>query len=145
MCPPRQVDSGACGPCPSGDPPLPKKGAPPNWQGCLSAVAKALPYCDASKSIDARVDWLVANLTLQEKIRAISPQPALGDTCGVHTCGKPSIGLPNYFWLTETNTAVASTCFTNDPSDPYHCSTTFVGPMVSANLRLLFSVVAKEC
>ena len=81
-----------------------------------------MPYCDASKSIDERVDWLVDNMTLAEKIRAISPQPALGETCGVHTCGKPSIGLPNYFWLTETNTAVAATCYTGDPSDPYQWS-----------------------
>ena len=119
---------GQCGQCP--EPPAnPKKGDPPNWQGCNTELAKSMPYCDASKSIDERVDWLVDNMTLAEKIRAISPQPALGETCGVHTCGKPSIGLPNYFWLTETNTAVAATCYTGDPSDPYHCATTFVGPM----------------
>ena len=92
-------------------------------------MAKALPYCDTAKTIDERVDWLVDNLTLVEKVRAISPQPYLGETCGVHTCGKPSIGLPNYFWLTETNTAVAATCYHGDPVKLYHCSTTFVGPL----------------
>ena len=122
--------SGECGACPTPNPPPPPGVKPtPNWQGCTTALAKALPYCDATKSIDERVDWLVANLTLAEKIRAISPQPDLGDACGVHTCGKPSIGLPNYFWLTETNTGVAAKCYTADPSDPFHCAVTFVGPM----------------
>jgi hypothetical protein len=89
--------------------------------------AKALPYCDETKSIDDRVNWLVGQMSLEEKISAISPQPNLGDTCGVYTCGKASVGLPNYFWLTETNTAVAAACYTADPSEQYRCATTFVG------------------
>ena len=117
--------TGECGACPPPPPP-----GVPSWQGCTTPLAQSLPYCDTSKTIDDRVDWLVANLTLVEKIRAVSPQPYLGETCGVHTCGKPSIGLPNYFWLTETNTAVAATCYHGDDTNkPYHCSTTFVGPM----------------
>merc|ERR1712166_1110046 len=107
-------------------PPLP---GVPNWQGCTDNVSLSLPYCDPSLSIDQRVDWLVANLTLVEQIAMISPQIELGDGCGVHTRGKPSIGLPNYFWLTEANTAVAASCYTADPTDPYRCATTFVGPM----------------
>ena len=43
----------------------------------------------------------------------------------MHTAGKASIGLPPYFWLTEANTAVAATCYT----EPWRCSTTFAGPM----------------
>ena len=103
--------------------------AVPNWQGCTNSLSQALPYCDTTLSIDQRLDWLVNNLTLEEKIAMISPQPDLGDACGVHTRGKASIGLPNYFWLTETNTAVAASCYTGDPANPYHCATTFVGPM----------------
>ena len=75
---------------------------------CLNPLAERTCFSQATRPIDERVDWLVANLTLAEQIRAISPQPDLGDACGVHTCGKPSIGLPNYFWLTETNTGVAA-------------------------------------
>lgn len=116
--------TGECGACPAPPPP-----GVPSWQGCTTPLAQSLPYCDPSKTVDERLDWLVGNLTLVEKIRAISPQPYLGGTCGVHTCGKPSIGLPNYFWLTETNTAVAATCYHGDSSKPYHCSTTFPGPM----------------
>ena len=120
--------SGKCGPCGT-PPPSPGVKPTPNWQGCTDTVSKALPYCDATKSIDERVDWLVDQMSLQEKISAISPQPNLGDTCGVYTCGKASVGLPNYFWLTETNTAVAAACYTADPTKKYRCATTFVGPM----------------
>jgi hypothetical protein len=120
--------SGKCGPC-GLPPPTPGVKPSPNWQGCTDATSKALPYCDATKSIDERVNWLVGQMSLEEKISAISPQPNLGDTCGVYTCGKESVGLPNYFWLTETNTAVAAACYTADPTEQYRCATTFVGPM----------------
>jgi beta-D-xylosidase 4 len=57
----------------------------------------------------------------------ISPQPSLGsDTCGDHTAGKPSIGLPDYYWLVETNTNVAARCY---PGKEFACPTTFVGPL----------------
>ena len=97
----------------------------PNYQGCIDPVAKVLPYCDTSKSIDERVTDLVARLDLDEKIASISPQPKLGEACGDHTAGKASIGLPDYFWLTETNTNVAARCY----SQKWRCATTFIGPM----------------
>lgn len=98
----------------------------PNWKGCATKLARSFPYCDASLSIDQRVDALLANLTLDETITMISPQPKLGEACGDHTGGKSSIGLPPYFWLTETNTAVAARCI---PSEKWKCPTTFIGPM----------------
>jgi hypothetical protein len=110
---------GKCEACPAPWKP-PKPGSPkptPGYQGCLSTLAKSLPYCDAARSIDERVDWLVANMTLAEKIRAISPQPDLGNTCGTHVCGKPSIGLPSYMWLVEANSDVAASCL----AAPYRC------------------------
>lgn len=67
---------------------------------------------------------LLGRLTLDEKIAMISPQPDLGNTCGVHTAGKKSIGLPSYFWLVETNTGIASSCL-----GPNKCTTTFSGPL----------------
>jgi beta-glucosidase-like glycosyl hydrolase len=66
----------------------------------------------------------MGRLTLTEKIAMISPQPQLGEICGDHTAGKASIGLPPYFWLVETNTNVASSCF-----GPDRCATTFSGPL----------------
>ena len=97
----------------------------PNYKGCLNETARKLPYCDESKTIDERVDDLISRLTLEEKINTISPQPSLGDTCGDHTAGKASIGLPDYFWLTETNSNVAAHCYT----EKYKCPSTFVGPL----------------
>lgn len=100
--------------------------ATPNYKGCVEQKAKDLPYCDESLSLEDRVGDLVGRLNLTEKVSMISPQPALGDTCGDHTAGKPEIGLPDYFWLTETNTNVAALCYTAK----WKCPTTFVGPMV---------------
>lgn len=100
-------------------------GFQPNYRGCANKIALALPYCDESLSVDDRVNDLVSRLSLEEKVATISPQPSLGDTCGDHTAGKADIGLPDYFWLTETNTNVAALCYT----DPYKCPTTFVGPL----------------
>jgi hypothetical protein len=97
----------------------------PNYKGCADALSKGLPYCDTTLSVDERVSWLMHNLTLDEKIAMISPQPALGETCGDHTAGKASIGLPDYFWLTEANTNIAAACHTT----PWKCATTFIGPM----------------
>jgi beta-glucosidase-like glycosyl hydrolase len=97
----------------------------PNYQACVSPVALALPYCDVKLSVDDRVKDLISRLSLDDKIASISPQPKLGETCGVHSAGKASIGLPDYFWLTETNTNVAAKCYT----EPWKCATTFIGPM----------------
>eukprot|EP01043_Picozoa_sp_COSAG02_P045933 COSAG02_NODE_4249_length_5586_cov_14.082377_8_plen_238_part_00 len=73
--------TGECEECkPPWTPPKPGTQVLPGMKGCTSPLAKSMPYCDTSKSIDERVDWIVANMTLVEKIRAISPQPDLGNT-----------------------------------------------------------------
>ena len=75
----------------------------------------------------------------------ISPQPKLGETCADHTAGKASIGLPNWSWLTETNTAVAGACVSEGK-----CATTFSGPLGMAasfnrtSWRLKGSVMGSE-
>ena len=144
------------------------------WRRSQTSGCGAPQYCDESKSIDERVDFIVSNMTLTEKIRAISPQPDLGNTCGTNStycrshlaqellavedphlrymyctvecscscscsrlrfskrltrsclqsaaCGKPSIGLPNYAWLVEANSAIAASCYTANKSDPYRWS-----------------------
>ena len=47
-----------------------------------------------------------------------------GNTCGTTTPGIPRVGLPEYTWLIETNTNIASACM-----DSKHCATCFIGPM----------------
>jgi hypothetical protein len=62
--------SGECATCTEAPtPPRPGAATTSGWHGCLTALAKSLPCCDATRTIDERVDWLMANLTLQEKIR----------------------------------------------------------------------------
>lgn len=99
----------------------------PSFKGCEEIQAKLLPYCNPSLPIEKRVKDLASRLNLTEKIKAISPQESLGDTCGTHTSGKDSIGLPNYYWLTETNSGVASKCLSSGV-----CATAYPGPLGTA-------------
>ena len=70
-----------------------------------------------------RADSLMSLLTLEEKIGLIAPDPSLGSTCFAHIHAIPRVGLPEYGWLVEANTGVASECL-----GPEQCATTFVGP-----------------
>ena len=98
--------------------------ADPNYKGCTTDKAKAMGYCDSSLSIEARLDDLQGRLSLEELVFTMSPQVENGDTCDCHTGGIDSVDLPQYMWLVETNTNVASACLAQDI-----CATTFVGPV----------------
>ena len=98
----------------------------PNYWGCQVDVAKNLPYCDVSLSVEDRVVDLVGRLTLEEKVAAISPQDDLGNQCITHTRNVSRIGFPPYSWLVETNTMVASACLKTK------CATQFAGPLSMA-------------
>lgn len=95
----------------------------PNWHGCIDDKAKALPYCDTKLSIDQRLDDLLGRMNLDDKIAQIMPQPNK-NTCNDVTKGKAEIGLPEWMWLVETNSNIASRCTVEG-----HCATTFTGPM----------------
>lgn len=97
---------------------------PPNNHGCVSDVAKRLPYCDTSLSLDKRLDDLMSRMSTAEKIQQITPQADLGDRCTTFTRGIARLGIPEWLWLVETNTNIASGC----PKEG-SCATTFVGPM----------------
>ena len=58
------------------------------------------------------------------------PAAALGNACGDHTAGVDRLGLPQYYWLTEANTALEVRCYyaAEDPDTGY-CPTTFSGPL----------------
>ena len=104
-------------------PPPPPEALLPNYHGCATPLAKSFAYCNVSLSYDERVDSLLALLTLEEKIGLIAPDPSLGGTCFAHIHAIPRVGLPEYGWLVEVNTGVASECL-----GPDKCATTFVGP-----------------
>ena len=110
--------SGSCGPAPPTPPPSP---ALPNYQGCVSAAARALPYCDMARPIAERVAWLVGNLSLAEKI---SRMYSCVDTCDTCACPIPRLDLPAFAYLLEANTAVAAVCL-----GPERCATVFPGPL----------------
>lgn len=99
---------------------------PPNYWACQNDIARSFPYCDATLSIDDRLEDLISRLTLEEKVSLISPQPELGSTCATHTASVPRLGLPSYMWLVEVNSAVASKCFLGK------CATQFAGPLSMA-------------
>jgi hypothetical protein len=96
----------------------------PSYRGCDKPPGSLLPWCDRSKSHAARVELLLGQLTLTEKIGLLSPTPSLGNPCNTHTVGAPHLGLSDYMWLEEANTGVSSACL-----GPGHCATTFAGPL----------------
>eukprot|EP00443_Scrippsiella_acuminata_P015208 CAMPEP_0115234328 /NCGR_PEP_ID=MMETSP0270-20121206/34737_1 /TAXON_ID=71861 /ORGANISM="Scrippsiella trochoidea, Strain CCMP3099" /LENGTH=774 /DNA_ID=CAMNT_0002649073 /DNA_START=30 /DNA_END=2354 /DNA_ORIENTATION=+ len=96
----------------------------PNFHGCVDPVARALPYCNTSLPLESRLDDLLSHMSLEEKVAQITPQQDLGDKCTTFTKGKKDIGLPEWVWLVETNTNIASACLREGS-----CATTFVGPM----------------
>ena len=92
-----------------------------NYYGCQDAASKAEKYCDKTLADAERVDDIVAKLNLSEKIAFGSPTKK--PFCACHTA--PTAGLPDYKWLTETNSCVDSPCH---PNAKGKCATIFVGP-----------------
>jgi hypothetical protein len=78
---------------PTPTPPGPSPGAPPNGQGCLSPAARALPYCNSSLSIAARVDDLAGRLSIDNLAKRLTSSglvPAIDE-----------IGLPPFNYRVE--------------------------------------------
>ena len=58
---------------------------------CRIAVAQTFPWQDTQKPLDQRVEWLIQNLTLDEKLSLMVHQnPAI-----------PRVGLKPYSWWNE--------------------------------------------
>ena len=112
--------SGTPVPIPTGPPPPPGP-SPYLYHGCMDAASKAEKYCNPSLSDEDRVDDIISKLSLADKIALGSPthQPF----CVCHTAPIASAKLPDYKWLTETNSCVNAPC-----AGQYRCPTTFVGP-----------------
>ena len=78
----------------------------------------AMPFCDATLDIDARVADAVARLSLAEKISAL----------GTGTGALPSLGLPPYNWWSEATHGISHV--RNDETTPYE--TNFAFPITTA-------------
>jgi len=83
----------------------------PNAHACLPPY-DSFPFCDTSLTVQERVDWLVANLTLDEKVSLMQD-------------GQPSIdrlGIPFWNWNLEGLHGLGSTCLEG------RCPTIFPAP-----------------
>jgi beta-glucosidase-like glycosyl hydrolase len=87
----------------------------------VDAATANLPFCDASLSIEQRLDDLLGRLNLTDMVGLLGPSPATSD-CAFLDYGVTRLGIPPYLHLVETNTAVASACLGDK------CATTFSGP-----------------
>jgi beta-glucosidase len=95
------------------------------YHDCLPAsVGAPLKWCDFSLSHEERIAALLGEMTTAEMITLMSPLAIDGSTCNDHTGGVPRLGLSQYMWLTETNTAANSACLSAT-----QCATTFPGPL----------------
>ena len=83
-----------------------------------------MKYCDFSLSHEARIASLLSEMTTREKISLMSPLARDGSECNDHTGGVDRLGISQYMWLVETNTAVNSACLAENK-----CATTFPGPL----------------
>jgi len=70
--------------------------APSNGNPCRNSTFSALPFCDATKSVDARVADLLRRLTLAEKITQLTT--GNGVNGGTSDNALPRLGIPHYNW-----------------------------------------------
>ena len=88
------------------------------------------PWQDTTKSLDARVDWLVDNLTLDEKLSLmVHHNPAI-----------PHVGLPAYSWWNEALHGVGRAGLATVYPMPIALAATFD----PSGIEFLFSLVANE-
>ncbi len=97
---------------------------------CRTATAQIFPWQDTTNSLDKRVEWLIDNLTLDEKLSLMVHQnPAI-----------PRVGLPAYSWWNEALHGVGRAGEATVYPMPIALAATF-NPML---IRNVFSEVALE-
>ena len=80
--------------------PQPSAPVPPsNGNPCRNSSFSALPFCDPTKTVDARVDDLLHRLTLAEKITQLTT--GNGVNGGTSDNALPRMGIPRYDWWSE--------------------------------------------
>ena len=94
-----------------------------NYAGCLPPF-DGFAHCDAALSPRARSAALRGLLSATERASLLScdafPErdgvPAT--LCSCHTAALPRLGVPQYMWLTETNTQVGGSCLGPERTSP---------------------------
>ena len=98
--------------------------------GFRTTKAQQYPWQDTTKSLDERVEWLINNLTLDEKLSLMVHQnPAI-----------PRVGLPAYSWWNEALHGVGRAGEATVYPMPIALAATFNPPLI----RYVFSDIAKE-
>ena len=97
---------------------------------CRTTAAQSFPWQDTTKSLDQRVEWLIDNLTLDEKLSLMVHQnPAI-----------PRLGLPAYSWWNEALHGVGRAGLATVYPMPIAMAATFDPAMI----RNVFNNVAME-
>ena len=97
---------------------------------CRLAAAQTFPWQDTLKPLDQRVEWLIQNLTLDEKLSLMVHQnPAI-----------PRVGLPAYSWWNEALHGVGRAGYATVYPMPIALAATFDPQLV----RNVFNNVALE-
>ncbi len=97
---------------------------------CRTTAAQSFPWQDTTKSLDQRVEWLIDNLTLDEKLSLMVHQnPAI-----------PHVGLPAYSWWNEALHGVGRAGLATVYPMPIAMAATFDPAMI----RNVFNNVAME-
>lgn len=97
---------------------------------CRLAAAQTFPWQDTLKPLDQRVEWLIQNLTLDEKLSLMVHQnPAI-----------PRVGLPAYSWWNEALHGVGRAGYATVYPMPIALAATFNPELVQS----IFEFVAAE-
>ena len=97
---------------------------------CTTLCAQTFPWQDTTLAMDKRVDWLIQNLTLDEKLSLMVHQnPAI-----------PHVGLPAYSWWNEALHGVGRAGLATVYPMPIALAATFD----PASVEFMFTLVANE-
>lgn len=107
-----------------------------NYQECKTELAQSFQYCNMSMSHNDRIESLLQELTLIEKLGILTPDPNVSQgelDCYTITNPINRMGIGRYMWLTETNSQVNSKCYmdsdNNGQKQKQRCATAFPGAL----------------
>ena len=106
-------------------------GGVPEGQGCLDAAVRGLPFCNPQLPLEARLQDLLARLTLSEATVMTGDDGDNPSPCGTHTAAIPRLDITQYRWLVEVS-SMASSLDTCGPLVGWHagCPTSFPAAMI---------------